>query len=173
MSKKKEEAPLATIEANGLPVTIHTQYVRDISFENPSAPTSLRSGQPMPTMDVSISMDARKLQDDKIKNLFEVALSLSASARRDDSTVFIAEIIYGVTVSIDESVPEDVFHPLLLIEIPKYAFPFARHILASITQQGGYPPLLLNPVDFQALYMDRFKNEIEALKREEQASTVQ
>lgn len=168
-----EQNEMPTLEANGLPVTIHTQYVRDISFENPNAPNSLRAGLGMPDMDVNISMDARPLEDANLKNLYEVGLSISARARRGDDVVFIAEIVYGVTVSIEESVPEDVFHPLLLIEIPKFAFPFARHILATVTQQGGYPPLLLNPVDFQALYMQRFGAEIEASMREQEGNMVQ
>ncbi len=173
MTKKKQPEAPQQLEANGLPVTIHTQYVRDISFENPNVPNTLRAGLGMPEMDVSISMDARPLSDENIKNLYEVGLSISAKATRADQVVFIAEIIYGVTVSIDESVPEDVHHPMLLIEIPKYAFPFARHLLATVTQQGGYPPLLLNPVDFQALYMQRFKDEIEASIAEDEAKSVQ
>jgi preprotein translocase subunit SecB len=171
MSDQDTAPQTQQIEANGLPVTIHTQYVRDISFENPNAPNSLRSGLGAPEMDVSISMDARPLEDSNLKNLYEVGLSISANAKRGTEVVFIAEILYGVTVSIEENVPEDVHHPLLLIEIPKYAFPFARHLLATLTQQGGFPPLLLNPVDFQALYMARFKDDIAAAQRQD--ATVQ
>jgi len=148
------------IPAQSLPITIHAQYVRDISFENPDAPLSIRAGQEMPVMDVNIGMDARTLEDDDVKNLYEVALTISAKAIRDEKPVFIAEVIYGVTVSIGDVVPEDQHHPILLIEVPRMAFPFARQILATTVSQGGYPPLLLNPVDFQALYMERFKDEI-------------
>lgn len=153
-----------TLQTSDLPVTIHAQYIRDISFENPDAPNSMRAGLAMPEMDVNIGMDARAIEDENIKNLYEVALTVSATAKRDDKTVFIAEIIYGVTVSIGDVVPEDQHHPLLLIEIPRFSFPFARQILATLTSQGGYPPLLLSPVDFQALYMDRFKKEIAEAK---------
>lgn len=151
----------ANIQAQDLPITIHAQYVRDLSFENPLAPNSMRAGLTMPEMNVNIGMDARSIEDKEIKNLYEVALTVSAAAKRDDETVFIAELVYGVTVSIGDVVPEDQHHPLLLIEIPRIAFPFARQILATLTSQGGYPPLLLTPVDFQALYMERFKKEIE------------
>ncbi len=161
-----------TLQATDLPITIHTQYIRDMSFENPDAPESMRAGQDMPQMNVNIGMDARSLKDNKIKNLYEVSLTVSATAKRDDKTVFIAEIIYGVTVSIGEVVPEDQHHPLLLIEIPKFAFPFARQILATLTSQGGYPPLLLNPVDFQTLYLDRFKGEIEEAKKAAEAGAI-
>ncbi len=161
------------LQALGLPINIHTQYIRDVSFENPDAPNSMRAGLGAPEMDVNIGMDARPLPDDDIDNLYEVALTISATAKRGDKTIFIAEVIYGVIVSVGDIVPEDQHHPLLLIEIPKFAFPFARQILADLTSQGGYPPLLVNPVDFQALYMDRFKDEIAAAQKEleqEQAS---
>ena len=166
-----------TLEAGGLPLTIHTQYVRDISFENPNAPDSLRAGLNVPDMDVNISMDARPLEDEDLENLFEVGLTISAVAKRDGIVDFVAEVIYGVVVSIGEEVPEDQHHPILLIEIPRYAFPFARQILANVTSQGGYPPLLLNPVDFQTLYMERFKDEIAEAQAEaskgEGAASVQ
>lgn len=148
------------VQAQSMPITIHAQYVRDISFENPDAPLSIRAGQAMPVMDVNIGMDTRKLEDDAVKNLYEVALTLSSTAMRDEKPVFIAEVIYGVTVSIGEEVAEEQHHPILLIEVPRMAFPFARQVLATIVSQGGYPPLLLNPVDFHALYLDRFKDEI-------------
>lgn len=157
MSDQNPEKPL---EATGLPVQIHAQYIRDLSFENPDAPETLRGGAGMPEMNVNIGMDARNLEDSDKKNLYEVALSITATAKKGEKTAFIAEIVYGVTVEVGDSVPEDQHHPLLLIEIPRFAFPFARQILATLTAQGGFPPLMLNPVDFQALYMNRFKDEI-------------
>lgn len=159
MSDEKATQP-ENLQAQDLPITIHAQYVRDLSFENPMAPNSMRAGLSMPEMNVNIGMDARSIEDKDIKNLYEVALTVSATAERDGEKVFIAELMYGVTVSIGDAVPEEQHHPLLLIEIPRIAFPFARQILATTTSQGGYPPLLLTPVDFQALYMERFKNEI-------------
>ena len=160
-SKKDEPTQQeATLKAADMPVTIHSQYIRDMSFENPNAPDALRAGAAMPEMNVNISMDARTLPDEKIDNLYEVALTVSAEAKKDDETIFIAELVYGVTVSVGPEVLEEHHHPLLLIEIPKFAFPFARQILSNMTSQGGYPPLLLSPVDFQALYMDRFSKEI-------------
>lgn len=165
MAEEKDNAPAAP-EAQGLPVTVHAQYVRDISFENPDAPMSLRNAAPNPEMNVNISMDARDLEDENLDNLYEVALTLSATASHEGKPLFIAEVIYGMTVSVGEVVPEDQHHPLLLIEIPRLAFPFARQILATLTSQGGYPPLLLNPVDFEKLYMERFKDEIAAARAE-------
>ncbi len=169
---KEENTPKEVMgEAqSALPVTVHAQYVRDISFENPEAPMSLRAAATNPEMNVNISMDARDLDDKEIDNLYEVALTLSATASHEGKALFIAEVIYGITVSVGDVVPEEQHHPLLLIEIPRLAFPFARQILATLTSQGGYPPLLLNPVDFEALYMDRFKDEIAAAQGEGEGS---
>lgn len=154
------------LEANPMPITIHTQYIRDISFENPNAPDTLRGGQDAPIMDVNISMDARNLEDPSSKNLYEVILTLSAKAERAGKAVFIAEVVYAAVVSIGDIVSEDQHHPILLIEIPRYIFPYARQVLSEITSLGGYPPLLLNPVDFQMLYVDRFKDELKASAEE-------
>ena len=169
MAKKKEtktEVPEGQIEAQDMPVTIHAQYVRDMSFENPNAPESLRPSAEAPEMDINIGMDARKLEDDNINNLFEVVLNVRAAALRKGDPVFIAELQYGATVSVGEEVPEENHHPLLLIEIPRMIFPFVRQIMSDLTVQGGYPPLLLNPVDFHALYMNRFGKEIERAQKE-------
>lgn len=154
-----------------MPIIIHAQYIKDMSFENPNTPESLKGTGKAPDMDVNIGMDARKLKDDTTEHLYEVALNVRAEAKNGENTVFIAELQYGMTVSLND-VPEDQHHPLLLIEIPRMAFPYARQILSDLTVQGGYPPLLLNPVDFQALYMDRFKDEIAAAqKAAEEAKT--
>lgn len=170
--ENKQQAAPTGLQAGPTPVTIHTQYVRDISFENPNAPDSLRSGQANPNMEVNIGMDARILPDTTMKNLYEVIITLSASAVRDGKGVFVAEVIYAAVVSIDEIVPEDQHHPILLIEVPRHIFPYARHVLSDITSLGGYPPLLLNPVDFHALYVERFKNELKASMDEEGQETV-
>lgn len=153
------------IPAQDMPVTIHAQYVRDLSFENPNAPDALRAGEKPPEMDINIGMDARKIEDAEIKDLYEVVLNVRAAATRDNDPVFIAELQYGVTASIGADVPEDNHHPLLLIEMPRLAFPFVRQIMADVTVQGGFPPLLLNPVDFHALYMQRFGKDIEAAQK--------
>lgn len=167
MSKEQKEP---AVEAKGMPVTIHAQYVRDISFENPLAPQALRADSTPPEMDVNIGMDARKLEEGGVKNLYEVVLSVRAEAKRGSEQVFIAEIQYGVTVQVGDSVPEDNHHPLLLIEIPKLAFPYVRKILSDLTTDGGYPPLLLNPVDFSALYMQRFAGDVEQEKAEKKVN---
>ncbi len=155
------------IAAQDMPLNIHAQYIRDLSFENPNAPESLKSAGQAPEMDLNIGMDARKIPDDKDPNLFEVILSVSATAKRNDKeTLFIAELQYGVTVSIAPQISEENHHPLLLIEVPRLAFPFVRQIISDATIQGGFPPLMLNPVDFHALYMQRFGQENENTQKQ-------
>ncbi len=146
-----------------MPINILAQYIRDVSFENSNAPDSLRTGLSNPEMDINIGMDARKIPSEEMKNLYEVVVNLRASAMRGEDPVFILELQYGVTVVLSE-IPEDNHHALLLIEIPRLAFPFIRQIVSDLTVNGGYPPLILNPVDFHALYMERFKDEIEESK---------
>ncbi|MBX2834316.1 MAG: protein-export chaperone SecB [Micavibrio sp.] len=153
-------------------LNVLAQYVKDLSFENTNAPDSLRAGQGQPEMDIKIGMDARKIPHDKIPFLYEVVLNLNATATRGEKNVFIAELQYGATVEIKD-VPEDKHHPILLIEIPTIIFPFARQIISDVTMQGGYPPLMLNPIDFQSLYMDRYEDEILKSLEEKEAETEQ
>lgn len=142
----------------GLPVTIHGQYVKDISFENPNAPEALWADLGEPTMDINFSMGAKRMEMESGKVMFEVSLGVTATAKRGDMVGYIAEVEYGVLVSL-HGIAEERQHPTLLIKIPEFAFPFVRQILANLTQQGGYMPLLLAPVDFRAMYIDRFSDK--------------
>lgn len=151
-NKKDDREKMADKPQTSLPVYIRKQYVKDISFENPNAPQILQSAEP-PEMGVRFNMGSTLL--DPEKNIYEVTLGITAQARRGDKTAFIAEIEYGMEVML-ENVPEEKIHPLLYIEIPRQAFPFVRQIIANLTQMGGYPPLLMRPVDFHALYIEKF-----------------
>lgn len=144
--------------APSVPLVIHAQYIRDMSFESPAAPDSIRPGQPAPVIDISVNMDARKGEDAKTEGPYEVVMSLTATARREQKTVFIAELQYAAMVSLP-GLAEEHHHPMLLIEVPKMMFPFLRQILSFLTQQGGFPPLLIGPVDFYALYMEKFAQQ--------------
>jgi preprotein translocase subunit SecB len=162
MSDKNKKNDSAAISAPEIPVNILAQYVRDLSFENPNAPGALRGAAP-PEMEINIGMDARKLPGDD-EDLYEVVLNLSATATRDKAAMFLVELQYAAMVTL-KGVPQKTHHPVLFIEIPRLLFPFARQIISDMTIQGGYPPLMLNPVDFQALYMERFKDDIEAARK--------
>ncbi|MBU6235340.1 MAG: protein-export chaperone SecB [Alphaproteobacteria bacterium] len=146
-----------------VPLAVHAQYIKDLSFENPNAPQSLLPGQPVPTTNVNVTMDARKL--DAMPNgntAYEVLLHIEASAMRGDKAVFLVELDYAVACSIAKDVPDQHHHPILMIEIPKLAFPFARQILAEVTSQAGYPPMLLNPVDFEGMYREQYLAQVKA-----------
>lgn len=144
-------------QATEMPVNIISQYIRDISFENPNAPDSL-SMKDRPEMDVSIGLDARKLEENK--PLYEVVLSARTEALAEGKSLFICELQYGVTLEIDPKVEEASHHPLLFIEIPRIIFPYVREIVSSVVGQGGFPPLYLTPVDFHQLYLQRFGDDI-------------
>jgi preprotein translocase subunit SecB len=153
-------------DTGAAPYTIIAQYLSDLSFENPVASEVILAGGGLPEMDINIGMDARKLVESKRPNMYEVIVNVRAEAKRDERLIFIAELQYGALVQINEEVPEENHHPTLFIEIPRATFPYARQILSAVTQQGGYPPLMLNPVNFYALYMQRFGKEIEAAMKE-------
>ena len=129
---------------------IVAQYVKDLSFENPKAPDSLRvDGKP--AIDMGVEMNAAGRQD----GLFEVELRLSIKATTDAMTVFNVELHYGGLFAL-QGVAEQDIEPLLLIECPRYLFPFAREIIARATSDGGfYPPFMLDPIDFAGIYVAR------------------
>jgi preprotein translocase subunit SecB len=135
-------------------IRILAQFVRDFSFENPRAPDALRTGAAQPQIDLGVEMNARGRDD----GLFEVDLKLSARAARDDGPLFVVELLYGGVFQISGVGAEDI-EPVLLIECPRYLFPFARRIIADITGEGGYPPFLLDPIDFAGVYAARKASE--------------
>ncbi|MCB1538691.1 MAG: protein-export chaperone SecB [Rhodospirillales bacterium] len=154
--------------ARVVPLTVHAQYIKDLSFENPSAPQSLLPGQAVPKMGVNVTLDARKIEGPgqvPDTTTFEVLLHVEASARREQDVVFLVQLDYAVVCSVAAAVPEQHHHPLLMIEIPKLAFPFARQILAEVTSQAGFPPLLLNPVDFEGMYREQYLAQAQAANK--------
>lgn len=128
---------------------ILAQYTKDASFENPNAPDSLRSDQDAPQIGINIEI-GRQMMDN---NTVEVVLMLSAKAERDGKAVFLCELEYAGLFGF-AGVPEEHLQPMILIECPRLLFPFARQIMADLTQNGGYPPILLEPPDFAAMFRD-------------------
>jgi preprotein translocase subunit SecB len=133
---------------------IVAQYLKDLSFENPNAPDSLKSGSAPPKVDISVNVNAKTLSDTS----YEVELHLEAKAQGADAVAFAAEIIYAGMFQI-ENVPQESLHPVILIECPRMLFPFARQIMAHATQQGGFPPLMLDPIDFAGMYQQRMAQQ--------------
>lgn len=140
------------------PVSVHAQYVKDFSFENPNAPDSLRPGTGRPEMDVNIVLDANKINDDNNPDLYETALTLTVKSAREGQTMFIAEIVYAALVTIKD-IPDSQIRSILYIDVPQMLFPFARHMIANAVTSGGFPPLLLNPVDFRNMYSNSANKE--------------
>ena len=137
------------------PIVIHKQYLKDLSFENPNAPQILRNVSGRPEMEMDISIDVNRVEDDHFEHFYEVTLNVTASGRRDDQTMFIVEVSYGGVASI-EGLDEKHHHPLLFVDVPQLLFPFVRHILANATLSGGFMPLQITPVNFKAMYLQRF-----------------
>ena len=128
-------------------VAILTQYVKDLSFENPNAPASLQV-QAQPRIDVNVGVNARKAADD----VFEVELKISAKADVDGTASFMVELLYAGLFGL-KNVPEEALEPFCIIEAPRILFPFARRIIADAVRDGGFPPLMLDPIDFGQLYL--------------------
>ncbi|MEO6013487.1 MAG: protein-export chaperone SecB [Devosia sp.] len=128
------------------------QYIRDMSFENPGAPASVMLGGASPTFNVGINVGVKKQADE----IYAVEITLNAKAEREKNVLFNVELIYGGVFRI-KNVPENQLAPLLLVECPRLIFPFARQVLANVTQQGGFPPLMMEPVDFNAIYLQNLK----------------
>lgn len=143
-----ENAGAAAVEPGKAPsLNIVGQYVRDLSFENPSAPGSVMNAGSNPAFSVSINVQVKKQSDD----VYAVELTTNAKAERDGNMLFNIELVYGGLFRI-QNVPENQLPPLLMIECPRLIFPFARQVMANVTQAGGFPPLLMEPVDFVAIY---------------------
>jgi preprotein translocase subunit SecB len=144
------EAGPSTDGEGGQPpnIRIAAQFIRDLSFENPRAPDSLGMANAQPQMDVGVEMNARGRPD----GLFEVDLKLTASAQKDGAAMFHCELLYGGLFQIN-GVAQDDMELVLMTECPRYLFPFARQIIAECSAQGGFPPFMLDPIDFAGIYL--------------------
>jgi preprotein translocase subunit SecB len=129
-------------------IQINAQYVKDLSFENPQAPHSLMRGE-APQIEVSVDVGARNLAE----NQYEVELRITANAQHGEDRAFVTEVLYGGVFTL-LNVEEQALQPVCLIECPRLLFPFARRIIADATRDGGFPPLLLEPIDFAALFIN-------------------
>ena len=149
MSDINQGAPPAGGDQDAPPgIRVLAQFIRDLSFENPRAPESLNMGSTPPQMDVGVEMNARSRPD----GLFEVDLKLTAGAQREGTAVFHCELLYGGLFQIT-GVPEADMEAVLMTECPRYLFPFARQIISDTSGQGGFPPFMLDPIDFAGIYL--------------------
>ena len=140
----------AANQSNQPRLMIQTQYVKDLSFENPRGPLSLTAERQFQVQIRELQVERQRLSADQ----HEVTLDLQLQGLSGEDTVFVLELVYaGVFVVLN--VPETSLEPFLLIECPRLLFPFARRIIADATRDGGFPPLLLDPIDFVGLYRRR------------------
>jgi preprotein translocase subunit SecB len=130
-------------------VGVISQYVKDLSFENPSAPAVFQ-WQGQPQIDVQFNIGAQKVGDE----LHEVALKIEVTAAAPEGTAFKVDVLYAGLFAI-RNLPEEQLQPFLLAEAPRILFPFARRTVADAVRDGGFPPLMLDPIDFATLYMQR------------------
>jgi preprotein translocase subunit SecB len=134
---------------NSVPaLQVRAQYIKDLSFENPYAPQSLFAQNQRPTIDVGVDLKAQKLQDD----VFEVVVQISARASVESNSMFLVELSYAGVFQIT-AIPEEHLERVLLIDAPFIMFPFLRRVISDVTRDGGFPPLMLDPIDFNQLYM--------------------
>jgi preprotein translocase subunit SecB len=137
-----EEAPQPAVR-------VVRQFIRDVSFENPRAPESF-SGDTAPQIEMGVELNARGRED----GLFDVELKLSATAKRGADTAFHVEVVNAGLFQVVNA-PQEVMEQILLIECPRFLFPFSRRLISDLTTEGGFPPLQLDPIDFAAVYASR------------------
>ncbi|WP_207455742.1 protein-export chaperone SecB [Azospirillum sp. SYSU D00513] len=130
-----------------LPMNVLAQYVKDLSFENPNAPQSLMPNQAQPQVNIGVDVQVRPVGED----VYEVVLQLRAEAKQGESVAFLAELAYAGLFQLP-GLPQEHHRPVLMIEAPRMLFPFARAIISDATRDGGFPPLMINPIDFADLF---------------------
>lgn len=154
-----EAAAGGTAQKQQASLSVLTQYIKDLSFESPGAPQSLRNREKAPTIGINVNVNANPVSGPE----YEVLLTLTARADLDNSVVFNVELIYGGVFRIEGFAQEHML-PLLFIECPRLLFPFARQIIADATRNGGFPPLMIDPIDFARMFQQRIAEE-EARKK--------
>jgi preprotein translocase subunit SecB len=137
-------------------LNVLAQYTKDFSFENPNAPRSLTPGQTAPNINIQINVNAQPLAGSQTD--FEVTLKIDGKAELTGMLLFSFDLAFCGVFRI-QNVPQDSIHPLIMIECPRLLFPFAREIISTAVRDGGFPPLLLDPVDFVQLYRQRMSQQ--------------
>jgi preprotein translocase subunit SecB len=147
-----------TPDASNVPfMKVNMQYVKDLSFENPNSPKSLLQIKDNPEINFQVDLNAQKLNEDN----YEVSLNLTAKAHSKDDKefiIFITELVYAGLFTL-KNIPQEKIEEVLLIQCPHILFPFARRIIADTTRDGGFPPLMMEPIDFASLYMNKLESK--------------
>jgi preprotein translocase subunit SecB len=138
----------AQVPADSPHLRVLAQYVKELSFRNAAA-ASAQAYDIQPSIDMGVEVKSRAMGDRG--DAFEVDLCINVDAKRNDALMFSANLVYSGVFQFMHVRPDDV-EPLIWIECPRLLFPFGRQILAEVTREGGYPPLLINPIDFTPMY---------------------
>jgi preprotein translocase subunit SecB len=144
-------------------LNVLAQYVKDFSFENPNAPKSLTPTQQQPTINIQINVNAKPVADTD----YEVELKLEGKAETNGNVLFSFDLVYAGIFRL-QHIPQENIHPVMMIECPRLLFPFGREIIATAVRNGGFPPLLIDPVDFVGLYRQR----VEQLQAQQTPASV-
>ncbi|HEY5817927.1 MAG TPA: protein-export chaperone SecB [Mesorhizobium sp.] len=154
MAEDQKDAPAA--KGNGVQPSLNilAQYVKDLSFESPGAPGSLRARDKAPNINIGVNVNANPLSDKE----FDVVLTLTAKAETGKDVLFNVELVYGGVFKV-EGFPQEHMLPILFIECPRLLFPFSRQIIAECTRNGGFPPLMLDPIDFSVMFQQKLAED--------------
>jgi preprotein translocase subunit SecB len=148
MTTNEDNTPAPAANDVAPSFSIRGQYIKDLSFENPHAPHSLLAMDAQPKIEVGVDLKAQRLNEE----IFEVTLHISARALNETNTLFLVDLVYGGIFEL-KNVPDERLDPTVLIDCPFVLFPFARRVIADVTRDGGFPPLMLDPIDFHSLYL--------------------
>jgi preprotein translocase subunit SecB len=158
-----ENTPVGSANGNAqqpkASLNVLAQYVKDLSFESPGAPRSLRGRDKAPGIAINVNVAANPMSEKE----FDVNLTLNAKATAEKDVLFNVELVYGGVFRID-GFPQEHMLPLLFIECPRLLFPFARQIIAEATRNGGFPPLMLDPIDFAQMFQQKLAEDQAAAK---------
>ncbi|APH70280.1 protein-export chaperone SecB [Aquibium oceanicum] len=135
-------------------LNVLAQYVKDLSFESPGAPGSLRGRDKAPNIAINVNVNANPMSGTE----YDVTLTLNAKATVDETVLFNVELIYGGVFRV-ANFPKEHVLPVLFIECPRLLFPFARQIIAEATRNGGFPPLMLDPIDFAQMFQQKIAED--------------
>ena len=154
MSETNDQNDVSIEESSEeIQISILGQYIKDLSFENPTpAQTIQKLATEKPSMNINVNLNAQQVAEE----IYEVDLKITATAKSGEETAFVAELLYSGLFGI-KNLPEEQLQVFLMVEAPRQTFPFARRILSDVTRDGGFPPLMLEPIDFAGLYQQQLQ----------------
>lgn len=158
-SKPKNGGAGEPAEKLGPPIQaqVVAQYIKDLSFENPDIARLIGGPGENPNVKLEVNVNAQRMGQD----LYESAIDFKAHTSSNQGTIYIFEVVYAGLFKI-QNIPEPALEPFLLINCPSLIFPYLRRLAADITREGGFPPLLLDPIDFAGLFIRRQQEQATA-----------